>query len=333
MIDQYLWDKRGVADAETEELERLLHRFASAPPDASWRPPAARSRPAITRRWIAVAASLVVACSAALWRTSHIAEPWPVRALEGTPTAAAHAVTGAGRLAVGDWLETDATSRATLAVSTIGRVDVEPQTRLQLAESREGTHRLSLIRGRVRATIWAPPGQFIIDTPGARAVDLGCIYSLQTAADGTGVLEVEAGWVALAHEGREVFIPAGARVLTRAHAGPGTPHRSDAPADLIAALSALDFDAFSPGARRAALGRVLHLARRDDAVSLWHLLASREPSERGLAYDALARLVPPPPGVSREGIVAGTRTMRDAWWDRFELGDAATWREWQRRWQ
>jgi hypothetical protein len=331
--DDYLWNRTGTPDADTLELERLLGRFASAPPHSAWRPPSVRRRFVVTRAWAALAATLVLACSAALWRGSGAPDSWAVQALEGAPTAAARAVAGSGRLGVGDWLETDASSRATLAVSTIGRLDVDPGTRLQLVESRDGAHRLALAHGRVHALIWAPPGQFVVDTPGARAVDLGCIYSLETSADGSGVLEVDAGWVALVHRGREVFIPAGARVITRPRVGPGTPHMVDAPAALVDALAALDFGTLGAGARRATFQRAVESARPEDAVSVWHLLSTRDAVERGLAYDALARLVPPPSVVSREGIVSGTRAMRDAWWNALDLGDAGTWREWQRRWQ
>jgi hypothetical protein len=332
-VNDYLWNRSGTPDAETLELERLLGRFGSAPADPAWRPPAVRRPFVVSRAWGAAAAMLVLTCSAALWPTFRAGESWAVHAVEGAPTAAARTVAGSGQLGVGDWLETDATSRASLAVSTIGRLDVDPGTRLRLLESRDGAHRLALAHGRVHAIIWAPPGQFVVDTPGARAVDLGCIYSLETSADGSGTLEVDAGWVALAHQGREVFIPAGARVLTRPRVGPGTPHMVDAPSALVDALASLDFGALGAGARRAALVRAISSARPEDAVSVWHLLSSRNPAERGLAFDALARLVPPPPAVTREGIVSGVRAMRDAWWNALDLGDADTWREWQRRWQ
>ena len=97
----------------------------------------------------------------------------------------------------------------------IGRLDVDPGTRLRLVESREGAHRLALARGRVHALIWAPPGQFVVDTPSSRAVNLGCAYTLDVSRDGRGSIEVSAGWVAFEHDGRESFIPAGARCETR----------------------------------------------------------------------------------------------------------------------
>src|ERR1039458_5028797 len=50
-------------------------------------------------------------------------------------------------------------------------------------------------------------------------------------------------------------------------------------------------------------------------------------------YDALAALVPPPAGVTREGILHGDRRMLDRWWDQLGLGDTGWWRHLQGKWQ
>jgi hypothetical protein len=73
---------------------------------------------------------------------------------------------------------------------------------------------------------------------------------------------------------------------------------------------------------------VLGEARRRDALSLWHLLARAPEGERGRLFDGLAGLVPPPPGVTREGVRAGDAGLLDAWWDALELGSAGFWRLW-----
>jgi hypothetical protein len=333
VTDDYLWDKTGQPDGEIAELERLLGQFAAPPADPAWRPLIERRPTRLTLSYLAAAATLVLACAAALGRGPGPAGSWPVVRLAGSPTAGAETIGDAARLPVGEWLETDAASRASLAVSTIGRLDVDPGTRLRIVETREGAHRLALAHGRVHALIWAPPGQFVVDTPSSRAVDLGCIYTLDVKPDGSGSLEVSAGWVAFEHQGRESFIPAGARCETRPRVGPGTPYMTDAPAPLVAALSALDFGSLRDDARRDALGRVTESARPEDAVTLWHLLGSGAPGERDLVFDALSRLAAPPAAVTREGIRAGDRAMRDAWWNALDLGDAGTWREWKRRWQ
>jgi hypothetical protein len=332
VTDDYLWDKAGQPDDDIAELERLLGRFAVPPPDPAWRPSVERRPVRLTLPYLAAAAALVLACAATLGRGPGQAVSWPVVRLAGSPTVGAQAIGDAARLPVGQWLETDGASRASLAVGTIGRLDVDPGTRLRIVDAREGTHRLTLAHGRVHALIWAPPGQFVVDTPSSRAVDLGCIYTLEVRPDGSGSLEVSAGWVALEHQGRESFIPAGARSDSRPRVGPGTPYMTDAPAALVTALAALDVGSLRGDARRDALGRVLAAARPEDAVTLWHLLGEGGPGERNRVFDSLSRLVPPPAVVTREGIRAGDRAMRDAWWNALDLGDADTWREWKRRW-
>jgi hypothetical protein len=77
---------------------------------------------------------------------------------------------------------------------------------------------------------------------------------------------------------------------------------------------------------------VLAEARPRDALSLWHLLSRVDGADRGRVFDRLARLVPPPVEVTREGILGGSRKMRDLWWDELGLGSAEFWRDWTTGW-
>ena len=85
---------------------------------------------------------------------------------------------------------TDDNSRARVDVSTIGQVTIDPNSRMTLVETRDAHHQLALERGTLHATISAPPGQFIVDTPSARATDLGCAYTLHVDEDGSGIIGV-----------------------------------------------------------------------------------------------------------------------------------------------
>jgi hypothetical protein len=76
---------------------------------------------------------------------------------------------------------------------------------------------------------------------------------------------------------------------------------------------------------------VLLEARPRDALSLWHLLLRVAPAERGLVFDRLAELLPPPRGVTREGVLLGDRAMLDSWWDLLEIGSMKFWRRWIRQ--
>jgi hypothetical protein len=282
------------------------------------------------RVWAAAAAVVVVGGAVALLLVTRRSPAWPVARLDGAPTVGERPIDSSGKLAVGQWLETDAASRARITVGEIGELVVEPGSRLRLLEAKR-QQRLHLALGTVTAYIVAPPRQFVVETPSARAVDLGCAYTLEVDPTGAALVTVLAGWVSFEHQGRESFIPAGARCATRPVSGPGTPYFTDASAEFKNALAMLDVST-DPSPRGARLATVLDEARPEDALTLWHLLARLEGAERGAVYARLEQLVPPPAGVTREGVLRGDHAMLDRWWNELGFGDMDFWRLWQRSW-
>lgn len=339
MNDDYLWDRSGPPDREVERLEKLLRPLAQgrarARAEGTTVPRAPRQR---SRRLagLAVAASLVLAAVASLvWsvRPSPHEAAWTVDRLAGSPLVGERPIAGRAVLRVGGVVETDATSRARIQVGNIGLVDVDPETRLEFRSSGESQHRLRLLRGTLHATIVAPPGEFVVETPSSTAIDLGCAYTLSVDEKGAGEVYVTSGWVGFEWRGRESFIPAGAMCRTRPGVGPGTPYVADTPEELQSALETLDFGAPDVTTRRQALDVVLSAASAGDAITLWHLLARLpDRDERARVYDRLNALVPAPGGVTREGVLGGERTMLDRWWSALSLGDITLWRRWTQRW-
>jgi len=264
--------------------------------------------------------SLIVrGIKAACYYTRLSARAWNVSSLAGAPQVGADRINRSGRLTVGDWLETDSCSRAKIDVGKIGYVEVEAESRVRLLAARMRDHRLALLRGCLRATIWAPPRLFFVETPSATAIDLGCAYTLKVTDAGSSFLHVTSGWVALVLAGRDAIVPAGALCETRAGIGPGTPYFADASAALRRALTALDFERGHSEARSAALETVLAEARDRDALTLWHLLSRAEYSERSRVYDRLAALVAPPAGVTREAVLRLDKRMLGRWQEKLEL--------------
>ena len=333
MSDDYLWDRSGPPDRDIERLEQLLGALRTTPAMPEWPVTPARVRWR-GRAFLAAAASLVLACAGTLWLTlaGSAAPSWSVVRVDGRPEIDGARVSGTGRLAVGKWLQTDGQSRASVAIADIGRLDVEPDTRLRLLASGVGRHQMEMARGTVHATIWAPPGEFVVDTPYAVAVDLGCVYTLHVDDSGAGLLRTTMGWVGFKLNGHESFIPAGAICQTRPKIGPGTPYMEDASASFRDALSRFDFESHTPAERSALLGTLLVDARKDDALTLWHLLSRVSDADRPGLYGRLASLAPPPEGVTREGILRLDRQMLDAWWSSFGFGDIHLWRTYERDW-
>jgi len=237
---------------------------------------------------------------------------WLVKRLNGAPKIGSEQISANGRLAIGEWLETDGTSRAQIDVASIGNVEVEANSRVRLLQSRADEHRLELVRGKMSARIWAPPRLFFVDTPSAVAADYGCAYTLEVNDQGGSLLRVTSGWVAMETKDRESMVPAGASCETRPGIGPGTAYFDDAAPAFREALAKVDFDP-DAAVREAALTSVLDQARPRDTLTLWHLFRRSDGADRERLYDKLATFVPPPAGVTREGMLRGDEQMTSDW--------------------
>jgi hypothetical protein len=272
-------------------------------------------------QFAAAAAVLLVVAALGVWwvrRGDFKNKPfWEVQQLAGAPRIGSERIGKQARLGVGEWLETDATSRAQIAVGSIGRVDIDENTRVRLLETQPTEHRLELARGKMSAMIWAPPRLFFVDTPSAVAADLGCAYTLEVDDHGAGLLRVTSGWVALELQDRESMVPAGAACKTRPGVGPGTPYFEDAAPSFSAALEDFDFGG-DAAARASALNSMLIEARARDTLTLWHLLPRVDGNDRERVYDKIASFVPPPEGVTREGVLKLDQGMLDRWKDALE---------------
>ncbi len=316
---------------EFEEIKlgiKLAEQLPQLPaPEGLWRgieaslggpAPIESNRRSWQLRAAAVAAVLLVVASLGVWRfwgrgsNGSKKGSWQVQSLEGAPRIGNKRINEAGRLGIGEWLETDGSSRAQIEVGSIGTVDIDENTRVRLLETDPTEHRLELARGKMSAMIWAPPRLFFVDTPSAVAADLGCAYTLEVDDDGVGKLRVTSGWVALELKDRESIVPAGAMCETRPEVGPGTPYFEDASPAFRSALRQIDF-AHDPAATKDSLTAMLNEARPRDTLTLWHLLARVNETERPRVYEAIAKYVPPPAGVTREGVLHLDRAMLERW--------------------
>ena len=286
-----------------------------------------------TPRLAFAAATCAVLIASSIWLYQRLTRPWwEVTQLAGTPRIGTQAINAGERgskFTPGDWLQTDDSSSALVSVGEIGFVKVEPNTEMQLVTARTDEHRLAMKRGKMHAYIFAPPKQFYVNTPSATAVDLGCAYDLEVDDAGQSILRVTTGWVAFELNGVESFVPATAMCITRPGFGPGTPYFESAAATFQQALTQFDTSPNDSEARVQALANVLAEARKQDALTLWHLFSRTQGDERGRVYDRFTALVITPPHVTREGVLRGDRMMLDALWDLLGLDSASWWRIWK----
>ncbi|HLJ50047.1 MAG TPA: FecR domain-containing protein [Bryobacteraceae bacterium] len=312
-MSDYLWDKSGEPDPEVQRLEELLSPFAMKkaplrfPERRRWRP------------LLVVAASVaVITAAVTFWYVRRPHGPaWEVVAIGGNG--------GARQLTDGGVVETNGSSRARLEMSTFGHVELEPNTKLKLLVTKSDEQRMALSRGKIHALIWAPPGQFVVNTPSAVTVDLGCSYTLEVDLLGDSIVRVSFGWVAFEDHGRESFIPATAMCKTRPNHGPGIPVYEDAPYELQKGV-----DVFDGNGDLKAAEAILRSARPRDAMTVWHLLRRVPDAQRGEVYDRLSQLIHLPDDVTRDQVVRGDTRAIEEIWNSLGLGDMAWWRMWKR---
>jgi len=306
MNEEYLWNRGGEPDEEIAGLEKML-----AP--LRYKVPAPKRRQPHVFWWLAAAAAVLAGIVAVPLLTRGPVSAWQF--------------TSGGKLRAGQLIETGRTKSAQIESEATGEVRIDPGSRLRLMATTGKEERFNLERGTIHAFIWAPPGQFVVDTPSAKTIDLGCRYTLQVSKNGTGLLTVETGWVAFESRGVESFIPEGAACVTRPVRGPGTPYFTDASQALTAAL-----DRFDNTSDATALNQALASTRPRDALTLWHLLTRTHGEQRAEVFARFAAVVNLPREVSQEAVLRGDPAAFDAAWNALDLGDTDWWREWKRQW-
>lgn len=320
MNEQYLWDRSGPPDPEIQQLERTLSVLR-----LQLRPPAPRR----AAWWPAAAASVLIAAAAWLASSQPAALPsaWQLANLQGSVSLNGRVASSASPLLTGQTLRTGPASSVTLSADDFGELNLSPDSQLAVVHSAAASQRLRLDRGTLHAFIWAPPKQFVVDTPAARAIDIGCEYTLSVDGEGNGTIRVEMGWVAFQFKDREAFIPAGAACSTNIRSGPGTPYFEDAPDALRRSI-----ELFDQSANSSALDQILAAARPRDGLTLWHLLPRVPAEQRARVFDRFAQLIPLPPQVTRDGILLLNPSMLDLCWNALNLENTDWWREWKRPW-
>ena len=313
----YLWDRSGPADAEVQRLEKALATYRMH--EQPLRVPVPEPEELSIRAWrigfaLATCALLVLVLFA--YRAYNTARTgWQFIAEQGHPDVEGRSMRS-GLLHVGQSLETTTGERVRIQVASIGEVEVRDQSQVKLLESREGRQRLAMQFGTMHARIYAPPAVFVVDTPSARAVDLGCEYTLSVNKNGSGHISVDLGWVQLQYSDAQSLVPMG-MVAEIAADGRLTPaYYPDASAEFRAALIrwALEQN-LGTTERTQLLDTVLRSARLRDALTVVNLFRrTNSPEERARIFVRLNELVPAPENVHRNDVIDGAWNAVDPWW-------------------
>src|SRR5215470_306358 len=134
MRDDYLWDGSGEPDPEIQKLEAVLSRLRHDRPAPAF--PAIPKSESPRRFWqvrrfqFAAVAAVVLGIGAGVltWHRVGSAAGWDVTRVAGIPRVGMQNLSAQhdkGKLAVGQVLETDGQSQASIRAEEVGEIDVE----------------------------------------------------------------------------------------------------------------------------------------------------------------------------------------------------------------
>lgn len=317
-----LWTPSDPGDADVARLESLLRRYRHSKnmPVPAPKPTAPR-RPRAAMRW-AVACVLLLGLALSAWL------PWRLQWVEGAPWP----IDGIQResLPVGGQLATAPGENRRLDIARIGVMDLSPESRVTLLETRPGHHRVALESGHFKARIWAPPRYFGVRIGAAEVLDMGCVFEMWKHPDGKGRIVVRSGWIMHTVAGVETLVPAGFELRFDDQRA-GMPVRPGASEAFTSAATRVDAAKLASTRDREAEARAASLATIDDTYTLLSLLTRHPVLADGPLYPRLANLlgVPGDDARHRSAWALGQTTAIDAWWAHMPQPPKQWWRHWR----
>lgn len=227
---------------------------------------------------------------------------WHVTKVKGNPVINdGNAIAIIDSIKVGDWIETDDSSRAVLTIAGLGEVTVEPKSKFKILYSEKGEHKVLLEYGTINTNFSPKSDKFVIETKNSVALDNninGSAYTFTVDNKGDGMILVKDGSITLESRGKEAVVPAGKICLVQASAGPGTPFSVTASPEFRNALYTYDFE---PGNTNA-IYNVINSADRSDMVSLINLIPRVNDEVKEQIYSKVSGYVAPPPYIVMDSL-------------------------------
>lgn len=223
---------------------------------------------------------------------------WKVTSLSGTPFISEEAMAKLDSIRDGEYIVTNDSSRAELFITDIGKVLVEPNTKLMIVKGEDGKNKLSVIYGTIDADMKKVQEPVRVELPSAIAMDDGGSYKVTVDGSGDGLFFVKSGQVEVVSANKQSVVPAGSLVMTKKDRGVGTPFSNQTSKVFKKALYNFDFG----NCDVSCVTTILDAANKNDAVSLVNMIPEVEEQYKDKVYSKVASFVPPPRPVHRDSL-------------------------------
>ncbi|MGB5847194.1 MAG: hypothetical protein WBH40_01835 [Ignavibacteriaceae bacterium] len=233
---------------------------------------------------------------------------WKIVIKSGTPQLNNQIITDNTNINIGDKVQTNDISKATLELPNVGTIVVLENTILERLNER---YSAKLIGGKI-----------IINTDGAKEFlriktsqavinefNLGSNYILESDGDGYSKIELIDGWLQVIFREYEFTFPYEYNLKIFKGAGACLPFHTSSSFEFISLLEQYMFGRKSD----ITLDKVIESSSAEDAITLWNLFHIVEPGQRRVVYDKLYELFPHSDEIDREDILNLDENMLYVW--------------------
>lgn len=244
-----------------------------------------------------------------------IANFWKVSNLQGESKIGTKAMSNTDSIQEGQFILTDFNSRAELLISNIGKVIIEPNSKVVFIKGADGNNRIQLEYGTINSDMISNGKTFFVEMPSAVASDNGGSYTITIDSVGDGIVFVKSGKVDVDSPNRDAIIPAGNIVFTKKDFGVGTPFNESASQKFKSALFNYDFGKCND----ACVSVLINNAKMSDAVTLANLIPNIQKAYSDQVYTKLAAFVPPPQTVHHDSLKFFNEEELNEWIDKIQV--------------
>ncbi|HMS65043.1 MAG TPA: zf-HC2 domain-containing protein [Ignavibacteria bacterium] len=239
---------------------------------------------------------------------------WKVSNLKGDPKIGNIAMSGNDSIKEGQYILTDYNSSAELIIANLGKVIIEPNSKVLFVKGSDGNNRIQVEYGTINTDMISKDKSFFVEMPSAVANDNGGSYTITIDSTGDGIIYVKSGKVDVDSPNRDAIIPAGNVVFTKRDIGVGTPFNENASPKFRNALFNYDFGKCND----MCVTTLINNAKMSDAVTLVNLIPNVQKEYSDQVYNKLAAFVSPPSRVRGDSIPLMDEKELNEWIDKIQ---------------
>ena len=201
-----------------------------------------------------------------------------------------------------------------IEVPRTGTIEVEGGSTLKLTKPNDLDNRIALQSGSIKMTTTNLLPKFSVDFRNYSIKDMGGVFTMDVDSTGIGKVYVDFGLVKINYNSKIYNLDEGYNSDLRPGNIPGTPYRFDAADSLKLLISQFDIN----GGDDNLIDKIAEFTTKSDALTLLALIPRSGTVKRQILFQKLANYFPPPPTVTRLGIITLDEDMLEDWWNEIE---------------